>query len=221
MKLLVNAILKFFCGLLLVGGLVFLPAGTVNYFNGWWLIGILFIPMLVLGTVLFCKTPDLLKKRLDMKEKEKVQKGVVALSALLFIICFVVAGLDFRFAWSSVPLWCSVIAAVVLLLSYLLYAEVMRENAYLSRTVKIEENQKLIDTGLYSVVRHPMYTSSVLMFLSMPIILGSWISFLLFLHYPIIIIVRIVNEEKLLEKELEGYTEYKQKVKYRLIPFIW
>ena len=205
----------------MVGLLLFLPAGTVHYPNGWLFAGLLFIPMLILGTVLLIKAPDLLKKRLDTKEKETAQKGVLALSALLFLGGFIVAGLDFRFGWSRVPTWLVIAASVVLLIAYALYAEVMRENAYLSRTVKVQENQKVVDTGLYGIVRHPMYAVTVWLFLAIPLVLGSWWSFLCFLHYPIIIVIRILNEEKVLTEGLAGYGEYKKKVKYRLIPFIW
>lgn len=221
MKLLINAVFKFLFGIVLVGLLVFLPAGTFNFYNGWLFCALLFIPMLFLGGVLFVKTPELLKKRLDTKEKEASQKSVVALSGLVFIGGFAVAGLDHRFGFSRVPLAVVIVASLLFLLSYGLYAEVMRENAYLSRTVKVQEGQKVIDTGLYSVVRHPMYGATVLMFLSIPVVLGSWFSLIVFLAYPFIIAVRILNEEKLLSEELEGYTEYKKRVKYRLIPFIW
>lgn len=221
MKLLINAVFKFLFGIVLVGLLVFLPAGTFNFYNGWLFCALLFVPMLFLGGVLFVKTPELLKKRLDTKEKEASQKSVVALSGLVFIGGFAVAGLDHRFGFSRVPLAVVIVASLLFLLSYGLYAEVMRENAYLSRTVKVQEGQKVIDTGLYSVVRHPMYGATVLMFLSIPVILGSWFSLIVFLAYPFIIAVRILNEEKLLSEELEGYTEYKKRVKYRLIPFIW
>ena len=221
MKLLVNAIAKFICGLMLVGLLIFLPAGSLKYFNGWLLIGVMFVPMLFLGAILFFKSPSLLEKRLDVKEKEESQKAIVALSALLFLGGFFISGFDYRFGWSKVPLWCVITGAVAFLFSYLIYAEVVRENTYLSRIVKVEKDQKIIDHGLYGIVRHPMYMSTVFMFVSVPIILGSWFSLIIFLHYPIIIVVRILCEEKLLEKELSGYKEYKQKVKYRLIPFIW
>ena len=221
MKLLINAVFKFLFGIVLVGLLVFFPAGTFNFYNGWLFCALLFVPMLFLGAVLFVKTPELLKKRLDTKEKETSQKSVVALSGLVFIGGFAVAGLDHRFGFSRVPLAVVIVASLLFLLSYGLYAEVMRENAYLSRTVKVQEGQKVIDTGLYSVVRHPMYGATVLMFLSIPVILGSWFSLIVFLAYPFIIAVRIMNEEKLLSEELEGYTEYKKRVKYRLIPFIW
>lgn len=221
MKLLLNALIKFICGILMVLLLIFLPAGTLAYLNGWLFSALLFVPMLILGAVLFLKSPDLLKRRLDSKEKEQTQKGVVALSGLMFLGGFIVAGLDFRFGWSHVPMWLVVASSIILLISYALYAEVMRENAYLSRTVKVEEGQKVIDTGLYGIVRHPMYAVTLWLFLAIPIVLGSWYSLICFAHYPIVIIVRILNEEKVLEKELDGYSEYKKKVKYRLIPFIW
>ena len=221
LKLFFNALSKFLCGILLVGLLLFLPAGTLNFPNGWLFCAVLFIPMLILGIVLFAFAKDLLKKRLDTKEKEATQKGVVAFSAIIFLAGFVLAGLDFRFGWSSVPKVVVIIASALFLLSYILYAEVMRENAYLSRTVKVEDDQKVIDTGLYGIIRHPMYMATIIMFLSIPLILGSWLSFIIFLSYPIIIAIRIYNEEKVLEKELKGYTEYKQKVKYKVIPFIW
>ena len=221
MKLLINALTKFICGLILVGLLLFLPAGTFYYPNAWLFVGILFVPMIFLGVVLFTKAPELLKKRLDTKEKESTQKGVVAFSALIFLTGFILAGLDFRFGLSKVPLAVVIIASLLFLVSYGLYAEVMRENAYLSRTVKVQENQKVIDTGLYGIVRHPMYMATILMFLSIPLVLGSWYAFVVFLFYPVIIAVRIKNEEQVLSKELNGYEEYKQKVKYRIIPFIW
>ncbi len=221
MKLLFSALIKFTVGLLFVGALLFLPAGTFSYMNAWLFILLLFVPMLVLGVVLFIKSPKLLEKRLDAKEKRTEQKGVVLISALLFIGGFVVAGLDFRFSLSDIPLWAVIACSTVLLLSYALYAEVMRENAYLSRTVEVSENQRVVDTGLYGIVRHPMYLATVLMFLSIPIILGSIWSFVCFLPYIPVIVVRIHGEEKLLEKELPGYTEYKTRVKYKMIPFIW
>lgn len=221
MKLLLNALIKFICGLLLVGLLIFLPAGTLNYIGGWTFLGLLFVPIFIMGIVLLLKAPDLLKKRLDGKEKESTQKGVVAFSALIFIAGFVVAGLDFRFGWSNVPTVVVIIASVLFLVAYGLYAEVMRENAYLSRTIEVQENQKVIDTGLYSVVRHPMYMATILLFLMIPLILGSWYAFIIFCGYPIIIALRIKNEEKVLAEQLDGYAEYKQKVKYKIIPFVW
>lgn len=221
MKLALNALIKFIFGILLVCALIFVPAGTLSFFNGWLFIGLLFIPILILGTVMFFKSPELLKKRLDNKEKENTQKGVVAASALIFIFGFVVAGLDFRFGWSKVPFWVSITASLILLISYALYAEVTRENAYLSRTVKAEDGQTVVDSGLYGIVRHPMYAVTVWLFLSIPVILGSWWSLLCFCPYVPVIIIRILNEEKLLESELKGYKEYKLKVKHRLFPFIW
>ena len=221
MKLLFNALIKYIIGLALVGVLVFLPAGSFGYINGWLFIALLFIPMLILGVVLFIKAPDLLKKRLGAKEKENTQRGVVALSGLLFIGGFVVAGLDYRFDWSHVPTWVVIVASVVLLAAYALYAEVMRENAYLSRTIEVQENQKVIDTGLYGIVRHPMYAVTVWLFLAIPVLLGSWWSLLCFAPYVAVMVVRILNEEKVLEQGLEGYTEYKKRVKYRILPFVW
>lgn len=221
MKLAISALIKFTVGLALVGLLLFLPAGTLSYANGWLFIGLLFLPMLLLGVVLLIRSPELLEKRLGAKEKENTQKGVVAASGLLFIVGFVVAGLDFRFGWSEMPLWVVIVASVVLLISYALYAEVMRENAYLSRTVEVREGQKVVDTGLYGIVRHPMYAVTVWLFLSIPVVLGSWWAFLCFLPYVALIVIRIINEEKLLSAELEGYEEYKKRVRYRLLPFIW
>ena len=221
MKLLLNALVKFICGILLVGLILFLPAGSFGYTNGWLFMGLLFIPMMVLGVVLFIKATDLLAKRLDSKEKEKTQKGVVGFAALGFLLGFIIAGLDWRFGWSHVPMAVVVIASVILLVSYGLYAEVMRENAYLSRTVKVQEGQTVVDTGLYGIIRHPMYMATIFLFLSIPLVLGSWFAFIVFLSYPAVIVVRIVNEEKVLTKDLKGYDEYKKKVKYRLIPFIW
>ena len=221
MKLFWSALAKFLMGLLLVGILLFLPAGSFRYLNGWLFIGLLFLPMLLLGTVLLIKAPDLLEKRLNAKEEEAAQKAVVALSALLFVGGFVVAGLDFRFDWSHVPLWAVILASVILLASYALYGEVMRENAYLSRTVEVQENQKVVDTGLYGVVRHPMYAVTLWLFLAIPVVLGSWWSLLCFLPYVAVLVVRIRNEERVLEEGLEGYAEYKKRVKYRLLPFVW
>ena len=220
-KLFLQALIKFICGILLVGLLVFLPAGTLSFFGGWLFMGTLFIPIFLAGIVMMIKSPDLLRKRLNAKEKEKEQDLVVKLSGLMFISGFVVAGLDFRFGWLPLPKGVSIGAAVIFLLSYLIYAEVMRENAYLSRTIEVQEGQKVVDTGLYGIVRHPMYSATLLLFLAIPLILGSLYSFLIFLCYPLIIAKRIRNEEELLEKELKGYSEYKSKVKYRLIPFIW
>ena len=221
MKLLVEALVKFTCGLLMVGLLIFLPAGTLCYPYGWLLIGLLFVPMLIAGFVMLAKSPEFLKKRLDAKEKQAAQKGVLAFAGLMFIAGFVVAGLDFRFGWSQMPVWVIITASVLFLGAYALYAEVMRENAYLSRTVKVEEGQTVVDTGLYGIVRHPMYAVTILLFLMMPLVLGSWYAVIAFAFYPVIMIVRIQDEEKLLTRELPGYAEYKQKVKYRIIPFIW
>ena len=221
MKLLISGLVKFLCGFLLVGLLIFLPAGSFTFTNGWLFIGLLFVPVLTLGIVLFIKAPHLLEARLNGKEKEATQKGVVALSGLIFIGGFIVAGLDFRFGWSNMPTAVTVVASVLFLISYGLYAEVMRENAYLSRTIHVQKNQKVVDTGLYAVVRHPMYAVTVVLFLAIPLILGSWWAFLIFLPYPAIIAVRIINEEKVLSAQLEGYEEYKKKVKYRLVPFLW
>ena len=221
MKLLIGALTKFIMGILMVGALVFLPAWDIKFANGWLFMGLLFIPMLIVGVVMLIKSPALLEKRLDAKETQNTQKGVVAFSGIIFIAGFVVAGLDHRFGGSRVPLWAVISASVVLLVSYALYAEVMRENAYLSRTIKVEENQQIVDTGLYGTVRHPMYAATIWLFLSIPVVLGSWWSLLCFSPYVGIIAVRIIGEEKLLDSELVGYAEYKKKVKYRLIPFIW
>ena len=220
-KLFIDAISKFLLGVILVGLLIFLPAGTISYVNGWIFMGILFVPMFFAGLVMIAKNPNLLRSRLNAKEKQKDQSLVVKLSGLMFLLGFIVAGLNYRFGWYVLSLRSSIIAAIVFLLAYLLYAEVLRENAYLSRTIEIQENQKVIDTGLYGVVRHPMYSVTLLLFLSMPIVLGSVYSLLIFLVYPLIIAKRIKGEEEFLEKELVGYKEYKQKVKYRMIPFIW
>ena len=221
MKLLFSALTKFFVGVLLVGAFVFLPAGTFMYSGGWVFMAILFIPICILGIVLYLKAPDLLKKRLDGKEKDQKQKVVVSFSALLFLFVFILSGLDFRFNWTTVHFVFKVAASVVFLFSYIIYAEVMRENAYLSRKIEVQENQKIVDMGLYGIIRHPMYAATILMFLCIPLILGSWISFSVMLAYPLIIVVRINNEEKLLTEQLEGYAEYKQKVKNRIIPFVW
>ena len=221
MKLLLEALIKFTFGLLLVGVLIFLPAGTLKFTCGWLLIALLFVPMLIAGFIMLRKSPELLKKRLDAKEKQTAQKGVVAFSGLMFVAGFVVAGLDFRFGWSSVPLWVVVTASALFLLAYALYAEVMRENAYLSRTVKVEAGQTVVDTGMYGIVRHPMYAVTILLFLMIPLILGSFYALIVFAFYPFAIAVRLKDEEELLTRELPGYAEYKQKVKYRIIPFIW
>ena len=220
-ELFIQAITKFLLGIILVGLLVFVPAGTVFFINGWLFMGVMFIPMFFAGVVMMIKNPRLLKGRLNSKEKQREQSFVVKLSGLMFIAGFIVAGLNFRFGWYILPKAVSICAAVVFLVAYLLYAEVLRENTYLSRTIEVQENQKVIDTGLYGIVRHPMYSVTLLLFLAMPLILGSLYSFVIFLVYPFIIAKRIRNEEMLLENELAGYCEYKKKVKYRLIPFIW
>ena len=220
-KLLAQGLLKMLSGMLIVGLVLFLPAGSWNYFNGWLFCGLLFLPMLVLGALLLWKAPALLEKQLNTKEQEKTQMAVVAVSSLLFLAAFVAAGLDFRFGWTHVPIWLVCLAAVLQLAAYGLYAEVMRENAWLSRTVEVQENQKVIDTGLYGIVRHPMYTSTILLFLAMPLVLGSWASFAIMLLYPVVIVFRIRNEEQVLETGLAGYREYKQRVRCRLLPFIW
>ncbi len=220
-KLFIQAVIKFFLGVLLVGLLIFLPAGAFSFFNGWFFMGILFVPMFIAGIVMMFKNPELLKKRLNAKEKQKEQGLVIKLSGLMFLLGFIIAGLGFRFDWVTLPKGIVIGAAVIFLVAYILYAEVLRENTYLSRTIEVQENQKVIDTGLYGIVRHPMYSVTLLLFLSMPLVLGSIYSFLIFLMYPFIIAKRIKSEEEFLEKELDGYREYKQKVKYRLIPFIW
>ena len=216
-----SAIVKLLLGVVLVGALIFLPAGTLLYFNGLLLMGILFLPMFVAGIVMMIKNPSLLKSRLDAKEKEKDQSLVVKLSGLMFLAGFIVAGLGYRFGWYTLPMSVSVGGAVVFLVAYILYAEVLRENTYLSRTIKVQKGQRVVDTGLYGIVRHPMYSATLLLFLSMPIVLGSIYAFMIFLAYPFIIAKRIKGEEELLERELEGYSDYKKKVKYRLIPFVW
>ena len=221
MKLLLQAFIKGLMGFLMIGLLLFLPAATFSYWNAWLFCGLLFIPMIILGGGLLVNAPDLLEKRLNSKEKEAEQKHVILFSFFLFVAGFVVAALDFRFGWSKLPLWVIIAASAILLIAYGLYAEVMRENAYLSRTVEVQEGQKVIDTGLYGVVRHPMYFSTVLLFLSFPLVLGSLVSFIIFLFYPILLVKRIKNEEAVLEQGLEGYIEYKKKVRYRMIPFIW
>ena len=221
MKLLINALVKFFCGALLVGLLIFLPAGTLAFAKGWLLMGLLFGPMFIAGLVMLCKSPAFLEKRLDVKEKRSAQQGVVKLSGLMFVAGFVVAGLDFRFGWSHMPQAVTIAAAVLFLLAYALYAEVMRENAYLSRTIRVEEGQTVVDTGLYGIVRHPMYMATLLLFLVMPLVMGSWWALIPFAFYPAIIISRLKDEEELLTRELAGYEAYKKKVKYRILPFIW
>ena len=220
-KLFFQALVKFFSGLVIISALLFIPAWTLLYWQAWLLIAILFIPMFAAGIVMMIKNPSLLKKRLNAKEEQSEQKTVVALSGIMFLAAFVSAGLNFRFGWIILPDNVTYISAVIFLIAYVLYAEVMRENEYLSRTIEVQENQKVIDTGMYGIVRHPMYFTTVLLFLSMPLVLGSVISFAVMLFYFTIIIKRILNEEEVLEKGLSGYREYKKKVKYRLIPFIW
>lgn len=220
-KLFIQAIGKFIFGVILLGVLVFVPAGTINYPNGWLLITVLFVPMFVAGLVMMFKNPELLKKRLNAKEEEKEQKTVVALSGAMFAAAFVAAGLSFRFKWLVLPKWAVIIGTIVFLLAYAMYAEVLRENTYLSRTVEVQENQKVIDTGLYGIVRHPMYSATLFLFLSMGMILGSLISCAILLLYIPIIAKRIKNEEKVLEEGLEGYSEYKTRVKFKVIPFVW
>ena len=219
--LFIRAISRFTAGLLLVSGLLFIPAGTWNYPQGWLLIGILFVPMFIAGLVMMNKNPELLKKRLSVKEEESEQRRVILLSGLMFLAAFISAGLSYRFKWLMLPTAVSILAAIVFLAAYALYAEVLRENTYLSRTVEVQENQKVIDTGLYGVVRHPMYMATVFLFLSMSLVLGSVISFVIMLLYIPIIIKRIRNEEPVLAEGLPGYSKYMEKVKYRLIPFVW
>jgi protein-S-isoprenylcysteine O-methyltransferase Ste14 len=220
-KLFAQAITKVISGLLLVGFLLFLPAGSFLYWNGWLLIAVLFVPMIVAGFVMMKKNPELLRKRLNAKEEQSEQKTVIVLSGVMFLAAFIVAGLNFRFGWIVLPNWIVYVATAVFLLGYILYAEVLRENAYLSRTVEIQENQKVIDTGLYGIVRHPMYMSTFLLFLSMPLILGSVISFVIMLVYIPIIAKRIRNEEQVLEEGLAGYSDYNKQVKYKVIPYVW
>ena len=220
-KLFFKAITRYILGLVIVGVLLFIPANTFEYWNAWLFMGILFIPMFIAGIILMIKNPMLLKSRLDIKEKEKEQKQVILYSGLMFFFGFVIAGLNYRFSWVILPNIVVIIASILFIISYVLYAEVLRENTYLSRTIEVQKNQKVVDTGLYGIVRHPMYSITLLLFLTMPLILGSIISFIIFLIYPFIITKRINNEEKVLEKELKGYKDYKKKVKYRLIPFIW
>ena len=221
LKLFFQAIVKFILGVLIIGLLLFIPANTINYWNGWIFMGLLFIPMFIAGIVMMIKLPDLLRKRLNAKEKENEQKQVILFSGLIFLSGFIIAGLNYRYNWVTIPTSVVIISSVIFILAYILYAEVLRENAYLSRTIEVQENQKVIDTGLYGIVRHPMYGATILLFLSTPLVLGSIISFAIFLIYPFIIAKRIKNEEEVLERELVGYSEYKKKVKYKMIPFIW
>lgn len=220
-KLFFWAIIKFSLGLIIVGLLLFLPANTFKYWNAWLFICLLFVPMFIAGIVLMIINPDLLRKRLNAKEKEVKQKFVVLFSGLMFVLGFVIAGLNFKYEWLILPNIIVIISSVLFIIAYILYAEVLRENTYLSRTIEVQENQKVVDSGLYGIVRHPMYAVTILLFLTMPLILGSIYSFIIFLVYPFIIAKRIKNEEEVLENNLEGYKEYKEKVKYKIIPFIW
>lgn len=220
-KLFLEAIIKYLLGLLIISALLFIPANTLNYSNAWLFICLLFIPMFIVGIVLIIRNPELLKKRLKSKEQDKSQKYVFILSSFMFITGFIVAGFNYRFSWIKMPNIVIIISSILFILSYILYIEVLRENEYLYRTIKVEKNQRVIDTGLYSIVRHPMYLITIILFLTIPLILNSLYSFFIFLIYPIIICIRIENEEKLLEKELKGYSKYKKKVKYKIIPFIW
>ncbi len=221
MKLLLNALTKFIFGVVAIALLLFLPAGTFLYPNAYLFMAVLFIPVVIMGIVLFIKAPALLEKRLSEKEGEKTQKWVVALSGLMFVAAFVIPALDFRFSLSNVPLWCVILSAVIFLLGYAMFAEVLRENAYLSRTIEVQEEQTVVSTGLYGIVRHPMYLATLLMFIPIPLILGSFWGLIPLAAYPVIIIIRIINEEKVLSEGLAGYDEYKKKVKYKLIPFIF
>ena len=221
MKLLFQAIFKFLLGVLMIALLLFLPAGTISYWNAWLLMGLLFIPMFIAGIILWLKNPELLEKRLNVKEKESEQKEVIGMSLIIFVVGFILAGLDFKYGWSNMPIWVVTTASIIFVISYIFYAEVLRENTYLSRTIEVQENQKVIDTGLYGIVRHPMYFATTILFLSFPIVLGSWFSFAIFCLFPFVLVKRIKNEELVLENGLEGYKEYKQKVKYRMIPYVW
>ena len=220
-KLFLQALAKFLLGVIIFGLLIFLPAGSLHYWQGWLMMGVLFVPMFIAGLVMMVKNPELLRKRLNAKEEEKEQKTVVVLSMVMFIAAFVVAGLNWRYQWLVLPNWAVWLAAALFLFGYVLYAEVLRENTYLSRTVKVQEDQKVIDTGLYGIVRHPMYTATIILFLSMPLVLASPLSFLIMLLYIPLIAKRIRNEEAILEEGLKGYSEYKQRVKYKVLPYIW
>ena len=220
-KLFIKALVRFLLGVVILGVVIFVPAGSVRYWQGWLLMGILFVPMFAAGLVMLWKNPELLRKRLNAREKESEQKTVIALSGLLFLAAFVVAGLNWRFGWWVLPDWAVWVAAVLFLVCYLLYAEVLRENTYLSRTIEVQENQKVVDTGLYGIVRHPMYMATTVLFLAMPLVLASPISFLIMLGYLPVIAKRIRNEETVLEEGLEGYSDYKKRVRYKIIPFIW
>ena len=220
-KLFLQAIIKYIFGVLIIGALLFIPANSFKYWNGWLFMGLLFVPMFIAGIFLMIKNPELLRKRLNAREKENEQKWVLLFSGLMFLSGFIIAGLNYRYKWIEIPNIVVIISSILFIISYILYAEVLRENTYLSRTIEVQENQKVIDTGLYGIVRHPMYAVTILLFLTMPLVLGSIISFIIFLIYPIIINKRIKNEEKVLEKDLKGYIEYKKKVKYKVIPFVW
>lgn len=220
-KLLIQAITRFILGLIVIALLLFVSSGTLNYWNAWLFMGILFIPMFIAGIVLMIQNPGLLRKRLNAAEKEPEQKRVIILGGAMFLCGFIIAGLDYRFGWLYLPKLVSIIAAIIFLLAYMLYAEVLRENTYLSRTVEIQDHQKVIDTGLYGIIRHPMYSATIFRFLTIPLVLGSLFSFFVFLIYPILITKRIKNEEHVLEEGLEGYSDYKKRIKYRLIPFVW
>lgn len=220
-KLFVQAMVRFALGVVCMGALLFLPAGAFRYWNGWLLMGLLFVPMFCAGIVLMVRNPELLRKRLSLRERESRQSTVIKLSGAMFLVGFLLAGLNFRLAWVRMPPWISWVGAALFLLGYALYGEVLRENEFLSRTVEVQENQRVIDTGLYGVVRHPMYSATLLLFLSMPLILGSLPSLIVFLAYPVIIAMRIENEEQVLAQGLEGYTEYRQRVKFKLLPFVW
>lgn len=220
-NLFLQALTKFVIGLAIVMVLLFVPAGTLSYWQAWLFIAVLFVPMFVVGLVLMSRNPELLRKRLNAKEKEGEQKSVVVMSTLLFVAMFVVAGLNYRFGWWVLPAWLVIAAAVVFLLGYVMYAEVMRENVWLSRTVEVQEHQQVVDTGLYGIVRHPMYTATLILFLAMPLVLASPWSFVMMLLYVPIVVKRIHNEEEVLLQELCGYREYIQRVRYRLVPFIW
>lgn len=220
-KIFFQGMIKFFLGLIIIGLLLFIPAGTLKYWNAWLFMGLLFIPMFIVGIILMVKNPELLKKRLNAKENENEQKQVIALSGIMFILGFIIAGLNFKYKWIELPNIVITISSIIFIIAYILYAEVLRENTYLSRTIEVQKDQKVIDTGLYGIVRHPMYAITIFLFLSIPLMLGSIISFVIFLIYPIIIAKRIKNEEQVLENELVGYKEYKNKVKYKIIPLIW
>ncbi len=220
-KLFFQALSKFLIGLIIICMLLFIPAGTLDYPNGWLFIALLFIPMFFAGIIMLFKSPDLLRRRLNAKEEEDEQKTVILVSGIIFLLAFILAGLNFRFGWFNLPSIVVIIASAIFLLAYIMYAEVLRENEYLSRTVEVSENQKVVDSDLYGIVRHPMYTSTIFLFLSMPLVLDSIFSFIVMLVYPIMIMFRIRNEERVLENELIGYEEYKEKVKYKLIPYLW